>query len=143
LLPIFDLKIHIKQPTMKTRFRFFQTILLLAAGLAIASCKDSIFASAKNYDFDITAPGQDSVFVIENRKNTTFIHFTFAGKLTHDVKIQWSPDSLSAHPTEYKIPAGEISIPVQTSDYYSQKVYIKYVADNDSTAGKLRINVKI
>ena len=128
---------------MKTRFRFFQSILLLAAGLAIASCKDSIFASAKNYTFDVTAPGQDSVFVIENRKNTTFIHFTFAGKLTHEVKIQWSPDSLSTHPTEYTIPAGEISIPEQRSDYYSQKVYIKYVADNDSTAGKLRINVKI
>ncbi|MCE7067097.1 hypothetical protein [Dyadobacter sp. CY326] len=121
---------------------------LLAAALGclaicLTSCEGTMYESAKTYDLEVTTPDRDTVFLIRNRKQPVFIRFSFDGELSHPSAIHWSTDPRFEYKTEILIPAGKPAIPETQDDYYSQMVYVKYVSRHDSTAGKLRIRVKI
>ncbi|MCF0050445.1 hypothetical protein LXM25_10275 [Dyadobacter sp. LJ53] len=117
--------------------------LLACLAVCAASCEGTIYESAKSYDLEVTDAARDTTFVINNRKQPAFIRFSFDGALSHPSAIHWSTDPRFDSKTEILLPAGKPGIPETQDDYFSQKVYVKYVSLSDSTSGKLRIKVRI
>ena len=117
--------------------------LIGCLAVCLMSCEGTIYESAKSYDLEVTNAARDTTFVINNRKQPAFIRFSFDGELSHASAIHWSTDPRFEPKTEIPIPAGKPSMPETQDDYFSEKVYVKYKALNDSTSGKLRIKVRI
>lgn len=111
--------------------------------VCLTSCEGTIYESAKTYDLEVTNAARDTTFVINNRKQPAFIRFSFDGELSHSSAVHWSTDPRFDPKTEILIPAGKPSMPETQDDYFSEKVYVKYKALNDSTSGTLRIMVRI
>lgn len=91
---------------------------------------------------------KDDYFVIENKKKPVFARFSVEGELSHDAKILWSGskpigDTTFSYPNEILLPKGKVDIVDDRADYYGQKLYVRYVSLNDSTAGSLQIKIKI
>ncbi|MCF2505417.1 hypothetical protein L0663_18640 [Dyadobacter sp. CY107] len=117
--------------------------LIICLAICLTSCEGTIYESAKSYDLEVTNAARDTTFVINNRKRPAFIRFSFEGELSHSSAVHWSTDPRFDPKTEILLPAGKPSIPETQDDYFSEKVYVKYKALNDSTSGKLRITVRI
>ncbi|MCE7061962.1 hypothetical protein [Dyadobacter sp. CY343] len=124
-----------------------QTLLLFFVAAGLIGCEALGLKDEKFYH-QVTEVNKDDYFIIENRKQPTFVFFTIEGDLSHDAKILWSDtvpsaDTVFAGANEILLPKGKVSKANVRGDYYSNKLYVKYISLNDSTSGNLQIRIKM
>lgn len=120
-------------------------LLLIAA--CLSGCEDLGLKDEK-FEHQVVDVSEDDYFVITNKKKPVFARFTVDGQLSHDAKILWSGsepagDTAFSVPNEILLPKGKVNIVDAQGDYYGQKLYVRYVSSNDSTAGSLRIKIRM
>lgn len=124
----------------------FPISLFLVAAI-LSGCEDLGLKDEK-FEHQVIDVSKDDYFVISNKKKPVFARFTVDGRLSHDAKILWSGsepagDTAFSVPNEILLPKGKVHIVDAQGDYYGQKLYVKYVSSNDSTAGNLRIKIRM
>lgn len=127
-----------------------QGIITVFTAVSLMSCGivETLDPRPQEWSHTIKDCGKSDYFTISNKGEAASVTFEIQGNLSHDAKILWSdqsPDSdtVFVNSNEILLSKGEVNIKDHRSDYYSNKLYVKYVSLNDSTAGNLRIKIKI
>lgn len=124
-----------------------QTLLLFLATASLTSC-ESLGLKDEKFTHEVKNVGEDEFFTFENKKQPSFVFFTIEGELSHDAKLLWrdhmpETDTVFTSPNAIALPKGKVKITNLRGDYYSKKLFVKYVSLNDSTSGNLLIKVKM
>ena len=123
-----------------------QTVLLFLIAVGLMSCKE-LGLKNEYFTHQVKDVKEDDYFTAEYKKPPAFVRFTIKGDLSHDAKILYdekelAADTVSSHVDAILLKKGKIDMKVQR-DYYSEKIFVKYVSLNDSTSGSLQIKIKI
>ena len=124
------------------RLHWKATMLLCFIGGFIA-CKNPDFEPAERFDFEVVRPDQDSVFLVSSTKSPFSMRLNLEGNLSHVAALSWSTDSIFDVNGGIGIPQGNFISPLISSENYTEKVFIRYKALNDSTRGNLKIKVTV
>lgn len=121
-------------------------ILFFFVAVSTMGC-EGLGLKDENFFHEVNDVAKNDLFVIVNKKQPAFVKFIVTGELSHNAKIIFSEeapdaDTLFAYPREILLAKGELNFST-TKEYYSKRLYIKYVSLNDSTSGNLRIKVEI
>lgn len=124
-----------------------ETVLLFLIAAGLTGC-ETLGLKDEKFIHQVKDVKQDDYFIIENKKTPVFVRFTIEGELSHDAKILWSDngpgaDTVFLHANEILIPKGKINMANVRGDYYTHKLYVKYVSLNDYTDSNLQIKMKI
>lgn len=124
-----------------------QAILVFGIAASLMSCERLGLKDEKS-TLSVPDVKQQKDFIIENKKQPAFVYFTIEGELSHDAKILWKDtapksDTVFTGANEILLPKGKVRISDVRGDYYSKKLYVRYVPLNDSTTGNLQIKVRI
>ena len=124
-----------------------RTILLFLISASMAGC-EKLGLKNEKFTHQVSDVRQKQDFVIENKKSPAFVYFNIEGELSHDAKLIWSDrapgaDSVFTNPNEILLPKGKVNIADVRGDYYTKKLYVRYMPANDSTSGSLQIKIKI
>ncbi|REA57431.1 hypothetical protein DSL64_24060 [Dyadobacter luteus] len=121
--------------------------LLLTASI-LSGCKE-LGLKDENFTHQVKDVNANDVFVIQSKGiANTSVHFTVEGSLSHDARIIWSDQEITAdtvvasYPTEILLPKGQVNVTTY-GDFYSKKLYVRYESLNDSTSGNLEIKIKL
>lgn len=124
-----------------------KTILLFLATANLVSCKE-LGLKDENFTHEVVDVKRVDYFTVNNKSlAVSSVSFSIEGELSHDAKILWSDtapdaDTVFTSPTEILLPQGKVNV-TSIKDYYSSKLYVKYISLNDSTSGNLKIKIKI
>ena len=123
-----------------------QTLLFFLIAACLMSCKE-LGLKNEYFTHQVKDVKEDDYFTTTYKKPPAFVRFTIKGNLSHDAKILYhekdlATDTVSSHIDEILLKKGKIDMKVQR-DYYSEKIFIKYISLNDSTSGSLQIKIKI
>lgn len=124
-----------------------KTVLLFLVTASLMGCKE-LGLKDENFTHQVEDVKVDNYFTFENKKvAASSVSFSIEGELSHDAKILWSDtapeaDTVFINPREILLPKGKLNVS-NRGDYYSKKLYVKYVSLNDSTSGNVQIKIKI
>lgn len=124
-----------------------QMILISCIAACLSGC-ESMGLGSEKYAHEVTDANDHDYFVIENKKKPAFVYFTIEGQLSHEARLLWSDrapdaDTVFTGPNQILLPKGNVNMADIRGDYYSHKLYVKYVAMNDSASGHLKIKIKM
>ncbi len=126
-------------------------VALLLFGMAGCNVAETLNPNRENFERQVVNCGRDTSFVIENKGVASSAAFHIEGDLSHDARLLWSYQPLdtlnpsSEIPTyamKIALPAGKVNVSDE-KDYYSKKLYVRYIPSNDSTSGNLTVKIKI
>lgn len=124
-----------------------QTVLLFLIAASLMGC-EAVGLRDEKITLEVKNVNKNDLFSVNTKNNlATSVSISVEGELSHDARIHWSAsepdaDTTFVVPNEILLPKGKVNV-TSTGDYYSKKLYVKYVSLSDSTSGNLQIKIKI
>lgn len=125
-----------------------RAVALICLFGSMISCNGTTFVPTpmETYDFEVTTPDRDSLFVINSTKvPSESIRVTVEGNLSHLAILTLSSDSLFKDISGLAITPGNSNYSMSIVDNFTNKTYMKYrpLYESDSITGNLKIKITI